>query len=367
MDQEKTNACTQHTETSPSPQEMDRNEARTNFVQNDPPQTPSSFTNPTTTFNRILRERRTLVRREEQIESRELALAEREAAIREKEVRINKLLEEVEESTRNSNVQEEETRGFNHPQNQEGQQDGDNSLRSAKVSEIKPENFEDNSSDNTMKNNALGSFYAPWSETGSLYAEKKAKNNKYNVPAHDWPQTSYSNTGHPLIQMSLPPKLKILTGDAIEAFLHDFQNVVRSVPGISLRYLLTEEVSEATIKLMMMHKVDRNYAIVKGLADTGAYYNVSSVESIEPYILREEKPKFVKEIEFLDKNRYPIDKVVIAKVILIQKDFKLNLREQRFFCVRSPPWDDIIVGERTLRRFGVELDVSKAPDVEKAE
>eukprot|EP00924_Labyrinthula_sp_SR-Ha-C_P009276 augustus_masked-scaffold_2-processed-gene-18.9-mRNA-1 protein AED:1.00 eAED:1.00 QI:0/0/0/0/1/1/6/0/965 len=510
MDQEETNARTQHTETSPLPQEMDRDEARTNFSQNDLPQTPSSSTNPRTTRNSTQRERRTLVRREEQIESRELALAEREAAIPKKEERMNKLLEEVEKWTGNSNGQEEEARGFNDARNQEDQQDGDNSLRSARVSEIKPESFGDNLSDNTMKNNALGSFYAPWSETGSLYVDKKAKNSRYNVPAYDWPQTSHSNTGYPLIQMPLPLKLKILTGDAIEAFLHDFQNLARSVPGISLQSLLTKEVSEAlyqrgvdisigrailtylqkhlekhrkyergrclinleenvfwpvgklkaveqvylffdevykalkymnaaemkknkkkickivfqkiprefdltyeefqfnsgdtsletlksllmrrsknrikvghiqhleseergsepvqplqqlqtskmkmarvihaervgdsdrTIKLMMMHKVDRNYVIVNGLADTGADYNISSVEAIEPYILREEKPKFVKEIEFLDKKRYPIDKVVIAKVILIQKDFKLNLTEKRFFCVRSPPWDDII-------------------------
>eukprot|EP00924_Labyrinthula_sp_SR-Ha-C_P000051 augustus_masked-scaffold_60-processed-gene-0.69-mRNA-1 protein AED:1.00 eAED:1.00 QI:0/0/0/0/1/1/4/0/614 len=117
------------------------------------------------------------------------------------------------------------------------------------------------------------------------------------------------------------------------------------------------------IKHYHKHKLHTSgdFMQVKGLADTGANLNVAGLSSMQAYKIREEKPQFIKNVTFMDKKHIPVKAVVIAHVVLVQDGWKLDLKEQRFFCVDSELWDEMIIGDRTLRYFGVKLNIKDAP------
>eukprot|EP00924_Labyrinthula_sp_SR-Ha-C_P010311 snap_masked-scaffold_23-processed-gene-2.10-mRNA-1 protein AED:1.00 eAED:1.00 QI:0/-1/0/0/-1/1/1/0/443 len=116
-----------------------------------------------------------------------------------------------------------------------------------------------------------------------------------------------------------------------------------------------------SISLLLKNVESGDFVQVKGLADTGADLNVAGLSSMQAYKIREEKPQFIKNVTFMDKKPIPVKAVVIAHVLLVQDGWKLDLKEQRFFCVDSELWDEMIIGDRTLRYFGVKLNIKDAP------
>eukprot|EP00924_Labyrinthula_sp_SR-Ha-C_P001423 augustus_masked-scaffold_44-processed-gene-1.112-mRNA-1 protein AED:1.00 eAED:1.00 QI:0/0/0/0/1/1/4/0/470 len=239
--------------------------------------------------------------------------------------------------------------------------------------------------------------------------------------------------GLPFVQVQLPEKLRQLTRDKIENFLHDYRNTVRNMPSLSIQSLITKDVSdsleqrgvniassEAILNYLTRHLINfekakrlrclgileknlkwpsanlipaeqiylffdqvskilkhldkeelkthkkkilrssGDFMQVKGLADTGANLNVAGLSSMQAYKTREEKPQFIKNVTFMDKKHIPVKAVVIAHVVLVQDGWKLDLKEQRFFCVDSELWDEMIIGDRTLRYFGVKLNIKDA-------
>eukprot|EP00924_Labyrinthula_sp_SR-Ha-C_P010235 snap_masked-scaffold_23-processed-gene-0.44-mRNA-1 protein AED:1.00 eAED:1.00 QI:0/0/0/0/1/1/2/0/436 len=116
-----------------------------------------------------------------------------------------------------------------------------------------------------------------------------------------------------------------------------------------------------SISLLLKNMESGDFVQVKALADTGADLNVTGLSSMQAYKVREEKPQFIKNVTFMDKKPIPVKAVVIAHVVLVQDGWKLDLKEQRFFCVDSELWDEMIIGDRTLRYFGVKLNIKDAP------
>eukprot|EP00924_Labyrinthula_sp_SR-Ha-C_P015571 snap_masked-scaffold_4-processed-gene-3.23-mRNA-1 protein AED:1.00 eAED:1.00 QI:0/-1/0/0/-1/1/1/0/117 len=104
---------------------------------------------------------------------------------------------------------------------------------------------------------------------------------------------------------------------------------------------------------------------VKGIADTGAERNISTLETLGKFVLEVEDPRYVLEVEFPDKTMHPVHKVSKARVMLVQKDLQVDLGKCIFFCMKALKWDDIIIGKKTLDRFGIKLDLANSKKAEK--
>eukprot|EP00924_Labyrinthula_sp_SR-Ha-C_P010882 snap_masked-scaffold_47-processed-gene-0.18-mRNA-1 protein AED:1.00 eAED:1.00 QI:0/0/0/0/1/1/2/0/217 len=107
-------------------------------------------------------------------------------------------------------------------------------------------------------------------------------------------------------------------------------------------------------------KRNKQYANVKGIADTGADYNVSSLQALEQYTIKTEDPQYIKEVQFPDKAKKQVKKVVYARAMLKQGETSFRIGVQKFFVVDDPNWDEVIIGKRTLNYFGIKLDLAQA-------
>eukprot|EP00924_Labyrinthula_sp_SR-Ha-C_P003004 snap_masked-scaffold_58-processed-gene-0.41-mRNA-1 protein AED:1.00 eAED:1.00 QI:0/-1/0/0/-1/1/1/0/605 len=116
-----------------------------------------------------------------------------------------------------------------------------------------------------------------------------------------------------------------------------------------------------SIELNVFNIETKPYDLIKALADTGADFNVAGINCMNSFIIREEKPKWINSVSFLDKKRHDVKTVAVAKVMLTQGNYKLDLGEQKFFCVDSSAWDEIIIGDRTLKYHGITLNLQDAP------
>eukprot|EP00924_Labyrinthula_sp_SR-Ha-C_P007849 snap_masked-scaffold_28-processed-gene-4.16-mRNA-1 protein AED:1.00 eAED:1.00 QI:0/-1/0/0/-1/1/1/0/451 len=129
------------------------------------------------------------------------------------------------------------------------------------------------------------SLYDKWSETGSTFLEKyKYKGLPGNPGYQTLPQAPVTH-GLPLVEAQLPENLRQLTGDKIENFLHHYRNIVRNVPSLSIRSLLTKDLSDL-------------------LEQRGV--NIDSSEAIINYLTRHlinfEKAKRLRCLGILEKN-----------------------------------------------------------------
>eukprot|EP00924_Labyrinthula_sp_SR-Ha-C_P006490 augustus_masked-scaffold_80-processed-gene-0.38-mRNA-1 protein AED:1.00 eAED:1.00 QI:0/0/0/0/1/1/2/0/558 len=118
--------------------------------------------------------------------------------------------------------------------------------------------------------------------------------------------------------------------------------------------------SATPITLMLFHLSSKQYANVKGIADTGADYNVSSLQALEQYTIKTEDPQYIKEVQFPDKAKKQVKKVVYARAMLKQGETSFRIGVQKFFVVDDPNWDEVIIGKRTLNYFGIKLDFAQA-------
>eukprot|EP00924_Labyrinthula_sp_SR-Ha-C_P009191 snap_masked-scaffold_2-processed-gene-15.13-mRNA-1 protein AED:1.00 eAED:1.00 QI:0/-1/0/0/-1/1/1/0/573 len=118
--------------------------------------------------------------------------------------------------------------------------------------------------------------------------------------------------------------------------------------------------SATPITLMLFHLSSKQYANVKGIADTGADYNVSSLQALEQYTIKTEDPQYIKEVQFPDKAKKQVKKVVYARAMLKQGETSFRIGVQKFFVVDDPNWDEVIIGKRTLNYFGIKLDLAQA-------
>eukprot|EP00924_Labyrinthula_sp_SR-Ha-C_P003705 snap_masked-scaffold_3-processed-gene-2.40-mRNA-1 protein AED:1.00 eAED:1.00 QI:0/-1/0/0/-1/1/1/0/569 len=135
----------------------------------------------------------------------------------------------------------------------------------------------------------------------------------------------------------------------------------KQAPMIAYRINVRRVGNDArNITLLAFDINKKEYVQVPGLADTGADRNVSSLKAMERYKIKEEDPLFVKEVEFPDKSVKKVAKVITAKIKLTQGDDELDLGVQRFFCINSENWDELIIGEKTLKRFNVGLNLKDA-------
>eukprot|EP00924_Labyrinthula_sp_SR-Ha-C_P012342 augustus_masked-scaffold_10-processed-gene-3.4-mRNA-1 protein AED:1.00 eAED:1.00 QI:0/0/0/0/1/1/3/0/491 len=107
---------------------------------------------------------------------------------------------------------------------------------------------------------------------------------------------------------------------------------------------------------------DSSFEAVNGIADTGSDRNISPLSIIPKYAKSVEDPQYVFEIEFPDKTRYQVKKVVLADAMLVQDDLQLSMNKQRFFCVDHRNWTKILIGLNTLNKFGLRLDLKNAPE-----
>eukprot|EP00924_Labyrinthula_sp_SR-Ha-C_P000450 snap_masked-scaffold_124-processed-gene-0.8-mRNA-1 protein AED:1.00 eAED:1.00 QI:0/0/0/0/1/1/2/0/77 len=64
---------------------------------------------------------------------------------------------------------------------------------------------------------------------------------------------------------------------------------------------------------------------VQGIADTGASRNVSSLKLMRNYSIKEEDPRYIKEVELFDGKVLPIKKVSTARAKFSQGETKFNL------------------------------------------
>eukprot|EP00924_Labyrinthula_sp_SR-Ha-C_P012258 snap_masked-scaffold_10-processed-gene-1.32-mRNA-1 protein AED:1.00 eAED:1.00 QI:0/-1/0/0/-1/1/1/0/431 len=104
------------------------------------------------------------------------------------------------------------------------------------------------------------------------------------------------------------------------------------------------------------------FEAVNGIADTGSDRNIAPLSIIPKYAKSVEDPQYVFEIEFPDKTRYQVKKVVLADAMLVQGDLQLSMNKQRFFCVDHRNWTEILIGLNTLNKFGLRLDLKNAPE-----
>eukprot|EP00924_Labyrinthula_sp_SR-Ha-C_P007798 snap_masked-scaffold_28-processed-gene-3.20-mRNA-1 protein AED:1.00 eAED:1.00 QI:0/-1/0/0/-1/1/1/0/96 len=89
--------------------------------------------------------------------------------------------------------------------------------------------------------------------------------------------------------------------------------------------------------------------------------NAAPTHLISPFQIKEEKPRIIKEVQIFDGKRHPVTKVSLAKIILIQEDFKLDIGIQQFFCIDVPDIKELVIGNRTLKHQGVLLKIKDAP------
>eukprot|EP00924_Labyrinthula_sp_SR-Ha-C_P013173 snap_masked-scaffold_12-processed-gene-11.49-mRNA-1 protein AED:1.00 eAED:1.00 QI:0/-1/0/0/-1/1/1/0/157 len=99
------------------------------------------------------------------------------------------------------------------------------------------------------------------------------------------------------------------------------------------------------ISLLLKDVESREFLPVKGLADTGADLNVAGLTTMKKFVIREEQPQYINNAAFMYKKPIPVESVIIAHVVLIQDNWKLDLKEQSFFFVDSDVWDEIIIGD----------------------
>eukprot|EP00924_Labyrinthula_sp_SR-Ha-C_P001909 snap_masked-scaffold_30-processed-gene-2.15-mRNA-1 protein AED:1.00 eAED:1.00 QI:0/0/0/0/1/1/2/0/344 len=143
--------------------------------------------------------------------------------------------------------------------------------------------------------------------------------------------------------------------------------------------VLSNTSSHLTINVKRMGDKSRNVSLllkdvesgkfhsVKGLADTVTDLNVAGLTTMKKFMIREEQPQYIKNGTFMDKKPIPVASVIVTHVVLIQDNWKLDLKGQRFFCVDWNVRDEIIIGDRTLRYFGVNLNLKDVPKAEKIE
>eukprot|EP00924_Labyrinthula_sp_SR-Ha-C_P007193 snap_masked-scaffold_8-processed-gene-11.17-mRNA-1 protein AED:1.00 eAED:1.00 QI:0/-1/0/0/-1/1/1/0/246 len=118
---------------------------------------------------------------------------------------------------------------------------------------------------------------------------------------------------------------------------------------------------EATpINLILFHLSNKQYIQVNGIADTGADYNVSSIQALRDFTIKTEDPQYIKEVQFPDKSQKRVEKVVYTRAMLTQGEKTFKIGVQKFFTVNDPNWEEIIIGRRTLDYFGIKLDLSQA-------
>eukprot|EP00924_Labyrinthula_sp_SR-Ha-C_P015276 augustus_masked-scaffold_9-processed-gene-13.4-mRNA-1 protein AED:1.00 eAED:1.00 QI:0/0/0/0/1/1/2/0/931 len=128
------------------------------------------------------------------------------------------------------------------------------------------------------------------------------------------------------------------------------------VSRIKLRRLGNEA---RTIGIMLKEKSSGESIKVKGLADTGADRNVSSVQAMEPYKVEVEDPIFIKEIQLPDKSLRKVTKVISAHVKLTQAGDQVDIGVQCFFCIDNPAWDEEI-GKELKEALGPVIRNAKA-------
>eukprot|EP00924_Labyrinthula_sp_SR-Ha-C_P002068 augustus_masked-scaffold_99-processed-gene-0.3-mRNA-1 protein AED:1.00 eAED:1.00 QI:0/0/0/0/1/1/2/0/558 len=119
--------------------------------------------------------------------------------------------------------------------------------------------------------------------------------------------------------------------------------------------------SATRIQLQLYHPTEKKMVPVKGITDTGSDLNVANLKKLQPFILRSEPPKKIKNIKFPNDTMVPVIQVSRVKVMLVQDNLKLDLGEVMFFVVDSPIWNDVIIGMHTLEAFGVSLQLKDAP------
>eukprot|EP00924_Labyrinthula_sp_SR-Ha-C_P011682 snap_masked-scaffold_17-processed-gene-5.5-mRNA-1 protein AED:1.00 eAED:1.00 QI:0/0/0/0/1/1/2/0/580 len=119
--------------------------------------------------------------------------------------------------------------------------------------------------------------------------------------------------------------------------------------------------STTHIQLQLYHPTEKKMVPVKGITDTGSDLNVANLKKLQPFILRSEPPKKIKNIKFPNDTMVPVIQVSRVKVMLVQDNLKLDLGEVMFFVVDSPIWNDVITGMHTLEAFGVSLQLKDAP------
>eukprot|EP00924_Labyrinthula_sp_SR-Ha-C_P001501 augustus_masked-scaffold_55-processed-gene-1.61-mRNA-1 protein AED:1.00 eAED:1.00 QI:0/0/0/0/1/1/2/0/500 len=119
------------------------------------------------------------------------------------------------------------------------------------------------------------------------------------------------------------------------------------------------------IELLMKDPGSGSFQKVKGIADTGAERNMSTLEVLGKFVMEVEDPRYVLEVEFPDKTVHPVHKVAKAYVMLVQKDLQVDLGKCIFFCVKALKWDDIIIEKKTLDRFRIKLELVNSKKAER--
>eukprot|EP00924_Labyrinthula_sp_SR-Ha-C_P004933 augustus_masked-scaffold_1-processed-gene-16.1-mRNA-1 protein AED:1.00 eAED:1.00 QI:0/0/0/0/1/1/4/0/690 len=165
------------------------------------------------------------------------------------------------------------------------------------------------------------------------------------------------NGGIPSVHFDPPAKLTELKYESISNFVHDFNNVKVNVPAVSACGLLSKNVADTLY--LSGEKSSGEFIKVKGLADTGADRNVSSVQAMEPYKVEVEDPIFIKEIQLPDKTLRKVTKVISAHVKLTQAGDQVDIGVQRFFCIDNPAWDEEI-GKELKEALGPVIRNAKA-------
>eukprot|EP00924_Labyrinthula_sp_SR-Ha-C_P002806 snap_masked-scaffold_13-processed-gene-7.24-mRNA-1 protein AED:1.00 eAED:1.00 QI:0/-1/0/0/-1/1/1/0/551 len=117
--------------------------------------------------------------------------------------------------------------------------------------------------------------------------------------------------------------------------------------------------SRKDISLSLKNIHSNEFEHVQGIADTGASSNVSSLKLMRNYSIKEEEPRYIKQVELLDGKVLPIKKVITARAKLSQGETQFNLGLQRFFCIDVPTWSDYIIAKKTLDYFDITLDLTK--------
>eukprot|EP00924_Labyrinthula_sp_SR-Ha-C_P010207 augustus_masked-scaffold_23-processed-gene-0.57-mRNA-1 protein AED:1.00 eAED:1.00 QI:0/0/0/0/1/1/3/0/415 len=116
------------------------------------------------------------------------------------------------------------------------------------------------------------------------------------------------------------------------------------ISSIKLRRLGNEA---RIIGIMLKEKFSGEFIEVKGLADTGANRNVSSIQAMEPYKVEVEDPIFIKETQAPEKSLRKATKVIFTHFKLTQAGDQVDTGMQHIFCIDNPAWDEAILAKVT--------------------
>eukprot|EP00924_Labyrinthula_sp_SR-Ha-C_P011185 snap_masked-scaffold_81-processed-gene-0.33-mRNA-1 protein AED:1.00 eAED:1.00 QI:0/-1/0/0/-1/1/1/0/88 len=78
---------------------------------------------------------------------------------------------------------------------------------------------------------------------------------------------------------------------------------------------------------------------------------------MKEYSIKEEEPRYIKEVEMLDGKVIPIKTIISAKAKLSQGETNFTLGLQKFFCVDMESWTDNIIGKKTLDYFNIKFNL----------